>query len=155
MTNQTRIDFARTAPKVFRAQRQFEDAAGAGLDPALGELVRVRASQLNGCAYCLHMHVSDARKAGEDEYRLHMVAVWREATSFFTAQELAALELTEAVTEISERGVPDEVYARAAEHFDESELASLLALILSINTWNRIAIATAKIPGTDERTASA
>lgn len=155
MTNQNRIDFARTAPKVYRAQRQFEDAAGNGLDPALGELVRVRASQLNGCAYCLHMHVSDAREAGEDEYRLHMVAVWREATNFFTAQELAALELTEAVTRISERGVPDEVYARAAEHFDESELASLLALILSINTWNRIAIATAKIAGTDERKASA
>ncbi|RKT85441.1 alkylhydroperoxidase AhpD family core domain-containing protein [Saccharopolyspora antimicrobica] len=153
MTNQNRIDFARTAPKVYRAQRQFEDAAGQGLDPALGELVRVRASQLNGCAYCLHMHVSDAREAGEDEYRLHMVAVWREATNFFTAQELAALELTEAVTLISERGVPDEVYARAAEHFDESELAGLLALILSINTWNRIALATAKIAGTDERTA--
>lgn len=153
MTNQNRIDFARTAPKVFRAQRNFEDAAGEGLDPALGELVRIRASQLNGCAYCLHMHVSDARKAGEDEDRMHMVVVWREATRFFTEQELAALELTEAVTLISERGVPDEVYARAAEHFDESELASLLALILSINTWNRISIATAKIPGTDERTA--
>ncbi|KAA5825339.1 carboxymuconolactone decarboxylase family protein [Saccharopolyspora hirsuta] len=153
MTNQNRIDFARTAPKVYRAQRAFEDAAGEGLDPELGELVRIRASQLNGCAYCLHMHVNDARKAGADEDRLHMVSVWREAARFFTERELAALELTEAVTRVSERGVPDEVYARAAEQFEPAELASLLALILSINTWNRIAIATAKIPGTDERTA--
>ncbi|MER7015895.1 carboxymuconolactone decarboxylase family protein [Saccharopolyspora sp. NPDC000359] len=153
MTNQNRIDLARTAPKVYRAQRAFEDAAREGLDPELGELVRIRASQLNGCAYCLHMHVNDAREAGADENRLHMVSVWREAARFFTDRELAALELTEAVTLVSERGVPDEVYARAAEHFEPAELASLLALILSINTWNRIALATAKTPGTDERKA--
>ncbi|MDA3630301.1 carboxymuconolactone decarboxylase family protein [Saccharopolyspora oryzae] len=153
MTNQNRIEFAKTAPKAFRAQRSLEAAAGEGLDPVLGELVRIRASQLNGCAYCLHMHTNDARKAGEDENRLHMVGVWREATNFFTERELAALELTEAVTLISDRGVPDEVYARAAEQFEPEELGSLLALILSINTWNRIALATGKIAGTDERTA--
>ncbi|SFW69700.1 carboxymuconolactone decarboxylase family protein [Amycolatopsis australiensis] len=151
MTN--RLNFAKTAPKAFKALIGFDAAARAGLDPALVELVQIRASQLNRCAYCLHMHTSDARKAGESEERLHMVAVWREATSFFSAQEQAALALTEAVTLISAAGVPDDVYARAAGQFDEAELGQLLALIFAINTWNRIAITTAKVPGTDERVA--
>ncbi|MEO3972625.1 carboxymuconolactone decarboxylase family protein [Streptomyces sp. CAU 1734] len=146
-----RIDFARTAPKVFRALLGFADAAREGLDPALVELVQIRSSQLNGCAYCLHMHTSDARKAGESEERLHMVAVWKDADRFFTPKERAALAFTEAVTLIGRAGVPDEVYARASAHFDEEELARLLAAILTINTWNRIALATAKEPGTDER----
>ncbi|MEE1752480.1 carboxymuconolactone decarboxylase family protein [Streptomyces sp. SP18CS02] len=147
-----RVDFARTAPKAFKALIGFDAAAREGLDPALVELVQIRSSQLNGCAYCLHMHTSDARKAGESEERLHMVAVWREAASFFTAEERAALDLTEAVTLVASGGVPDDVYARAAECFEEAELARLLALIFAINTWNRLAISTAKVPGTDERT---
>jgi AhpD family alkylhydroperoxidase len=151
MTN--RVNFAKTAPKAFKALIGFDAAARAGLDPALVELVQIRASQLNRCAYCLHMHTSDARKAGESEERLHMVALWREAASFFTEKEQAALALTEAVTLISEDGVPDDVYARAAGQFGEEELAQLLALIFTINTWNRIAITTAKVPGTDERAA--
>jgi AhpD family alkylhydroperoxidase len=151
MTN--RVNFAKTAPKAFKALIGFDAAARAGLDPALVELVQIRASQLNRCAYCLHMHTSDARKAGESEERLHMVALWREAASFFTGKEQAALALTEAVTLISEDGVPDDVYARAAGQFGEEELAQLLALIFTINTWNRIAITTAKVPGTDERAA--
>ncbi|MEQ0562074.1 carboxymuconolactone decarboxylase family protein [Amycolatopsis sp. NEAU-NG30] len=150
MTN--RVNFAKTAPKAFKALIGFDAAARAGLDPALVELVQIRASQLNRCAYCLHMHTSDARKAGESEERLHMVAVWHEATNFFSKKEQAALALTEAVTLIS-GGVPDDVYARAAAEFGEEELAQLLALIFTINTWNRIAIATAKVPGTDERVA--
>ncbi len=151
MTN--RVNFAKTAPKAFKALIGFDAAARAGLDPALVELVQIRASQLNRCAYCLHMHTSDARKAGESEERLHMVAVWHEATNFFSEKEQAALALTEAVTLISDGGVPDDVYARAAGRFDEEELAQLLALIFTINTWNRIAITTAKVPGTDERVA--
>ncbi|MCR6485724.1 carboxymuconolactone decarboxylase family protein [Amycolatopsis sp. OK19-0408] len=151
MTN--RVNFAKTAPKAFKALIGFDAAARAGLDPALVELVQIRASQLNRCAYCLHMHTSDARKAGESEERLHMVAVWHEATSFFSEKEQAALALTEAVTLVSVGGVPDDVYARAAGQFDEAELAQLLALIFTINTWNRIAITTAKVPGTDERVA--
>jgi AhpD family alkylhydroperoxidase len=151
MTN--RVNFAKTAPKAFKALIGFDAAARAGLDPALVELVQIRASQLNRCAYCLHMHTSDARKAGESEERLHLVALWREAASFFTEKEQAALALTEAVTLISEDGVPDDVYARAAGQFGEEELAQLLALIFTINTWNRIAITTAKVPGTDERAA--
>ncbi|WP_190821318.1 carboxymuconolactone decarboxylase family protein [Saccharopolyspora pogona] len=155
MTNNDtkRLNFAKSAPKAFKALIGFDTAAREKLDPALVELVQIRASQLNGCAYCLHMHTSDARKAGESEERLHMVQVWREASNFFTEPELAALGLTEAVTLVSGGGVPDEVYARAAEHFTEPELAQLLALICTINTWNRIALSTAKIPGTDERAA--
>ncbi|WP_290058192.1 carboxymuconolactone decarboxylase family protein [Amycolatopsis solani] len=150
MTN--RVNFAKTAPKAFKALIGFDAAARAGLDPALVELVQIRASQLNRCAYCLHMHTSDARKAGESEERLHLVQVWPEATNFFSEKEQAALALTEAVT-LVQGGVPDDVYARAAGQFGEEELAQLLALIFTINTWNRIAISTAKVPGTDERVA--
>ncbi|MGV9453375.1 carboxymuconolactone decarboxylase family protein [Streptomyces sp. NPDC003635] len=148
---QTRLNFAKTAPKVFRALIGFDAAAREGLDPTLVELVQIRASLLNNCAYCLHMHTNDARKAGETEDRLHMVAVWREARHFFTEREQAALALTEAVTLVSAGGVPDAVYAEAAAHFDEQELAQVLALILTINTWNRVALSTGKVAGTDER----
>jgi AhpD family alkylhydroperoxidase len=146
-----RTNFAQSAPKAFKALIGFDAAARAGLDPALVELVQIRASQLNRCAYCLHVHTSDARKAGESEERLHLVAVWHEAANFFSEQEQAALALTEAVTLISAGGVPDDVYARAAARFGAAELGQLLALVFAINTWNRIAIATAKVPGTDER----
>ncbi|AZM54258.1 4-carboxymuconolactone decarboxylase [Streptomyces sp. WAC 01529] len=146
-----RLDFAKAAPKAFKALIGLDAAARDGLDPALVELIQIRASLLNGCAYCLHMHTSDARAAGEDEARLHMIGVWREARNFFTDKEQAALALTEAVTLVAQDGVPDGVYARAAEHFEEAELARVLALISTINTWNRIALSTAKIAGEDER----
>lgn len=97
------------------------------------------------------MHTNDARKAGESEDRLHLVAVWREARHFFTEKEQVALALTEAVTLVADGGVPDDVYAEAAARFDDAELAQVLALICTINTWNRVAIATAKVAGTDER----
>ncbi|GHB23711.1 MULTISPECIES: carboxymuconolactone decarboxylase family protein [Streptomyces] len=146
-----RLNFAQAAPKVFRAVVGLDAAARESLDPALVELVQIRSSHLNHCAYCLHMHTTDARKAGESEERLHMVAVWQEAAHFFTEKEQAALALTDAVTRVADAGVPDAVYERAAAHFDERELAGLLALILTINTWNRIALATAKRAGTDGR----
>ncbi|MFD0416580.1 carboxymuconolactone decarboxylase family protein [Streptomyces sp. NPDC127108] len=149
-----RIDFAKTAPKVFKAVIGLDAAARAGLDPALVELIQIRASHLNGCAYCLHMHTNDARKAGESEDRLHLVAVWREARNFYSAKEQAALALTDAVTLVADAGVPDAAYAEAAAHFDEAELAQVIALILAINTWNRIALSTAKVAGTDEREGS-
>lgn len=151
MPEQTRVDFAGSAPKAFRALIGFDAAARQGLDPALVELIQIRASHLNHCAYCLHMHTNDARKAGESEDRLHMVAVWREARHFFTEREQAALALTEAVTLVADGGVPDDVYARAAAQFDEEELAQVLAVIFAINTWNRVALATAKVAGTDDR----
>jgi AhpD family alkylhydroperoxidase len=147
----TRLDLARSAPKVFRAIVGFDAAARAGLDPALVELIQIRSSLLNHCAYCLHMHANDARKAGESEDRLHMVAVWREARHFFTPREQAALALTEALTLVADAGVPDTVYAEAAAHFDEEELAHVIAVICTINTWNRVALATGKVAGTDER----
>ncbi|MEV5428754.1 carboxymuconolactone decarboxylase family protein [Streptomyces sp. NPDC052701] len=146
-----RPDFARSAPKAFRALVAFDAAAREGLDPALVELIQIRASHLNHCAYCLHMHTNDARKAGESEDRLHMVPVWREARHFFTGKEQAALALTEAVTLVADGGVPDAVHAQAAAHFDERELAQVLALICTINTWNRVALSTGKRAGTDDR----
>ncbi|MEU5340240.1 carboxymuconolactone decarboxylase family protein [Streptomyces sp. NPDC020766] len=150
-TTSARINFAKAAPKAFRALVGFDIAAREGLDPALVELIQIRASHLNHCAYCLHMHTNDARKAGESEDRLHMVAVWREAPHFFTEKERAALALTEAVTLVADNGVPADVYAEAAARFDERELAQVLALIFAINTWNRVALTTAKMAGTDER----
>ncbi|GAP51468.1 carboxymuconolactone decarboxylase family protein [Streptomyces azureus] len=147
----SRLEFAKSAPKAFRALVAFDAAAREGLDPALVELIQIRASHLNHCAYCLHMHTNDARKAGESEDRLHMVAVWREARHFFTKREQAALALTEAMTLVADAGVPDEVYAEAAALFDERELAQVLALICTINTWNRVALSTGKVAGTDER----
>ncbi|MCZ0205431.1 carboxymuconolactone decarboxylase family protein [Streptomyces sp. UMAF16] len=147
----TRLDFSKAAPEVYRAIIRFDSAARTGLDPALVELIQIRASLLNHCAYCLHMHTNDARKAGESEDRLHLVAVWREARHFFTPREQAALALTEAVTLVADGGVPDTVYAEAAAHFGERELAQVLSLILTINTWNRVALATGKVAGTDER----
>jgi AhpD family alkylhydroperoxidase len=151
VADNARINFAKAAPKAFRALVGFDIAAREGLAPALVELIQIRASHLNHCAYCLHMHTNDARKAGESEDRLHMVAVWREAPHFFTEKERAALALTEAVTLVADGGVPADVYAEAAARFDEKELAQVLALIFAINTWNRVALATAKMAGTDER----
>ncbi|MEU3855794.1 carboxymuconolactone decarboxylase family protein [Streptomyces sp. NPDC028722] len=150
-TARPRLNLAKAAPKVFRALVGFDAAAREGLDPSLVELIQVRASHLNHCAYCLHMHTNDARKAGESEDRLHMTAVWREARHFFTPREQAALALTDAVTRVADQGVPDAVYAEAAAHFDDQELGHVLALILTINTWNRVALATGKVAGTDER----
>ncbi|MFF8936278.1 carboxymuconolactone decarboxylase family protein [Streptomyces paradoxus] len=146
-----RLEFGASAPKAFRALIAFDAAAREGIDPALVELIQIRSSHLNHCAYCLHMHTGDARKAGESEDRLHMVAVWREARHFFTEREQAALALTDAVTLVAGAGVPDDVYARAAALFDERELAQVLALICTINTWNRVALSTGKVAGTDER----
>ncbi|MEG8280847.1 carboxymuconolactone decarboxylase family protein [Streptomyces sp. AHA2] len=146
-----RPEFAKSAPKPFRALVAFDAAAREGLDPGLVELIQIRASHLNHCAYCLHMHTDDARKAGESEDRLHMVAVWREARHFFTAREQAALALTDAVTLVADAGVPDDVHAEAAARFDERELSRIIALICTINAWNRVALATGKVAGTDER----
>ncbi|MFF9084840.1 carboxymuconolactone decarboxylase family protein [Streptomyces sp. NPDC014991] len=150
-TTRPRLNLAKAAPKAFRALVGFDAAAREGLDPSLVELIQIRASHLNHCAYCLHMHTNDARKAGEGEDRLHMIAVWREARHFFTPREQAALALTDAVTRVADGGVPDSVHAEAASHFDDQELGHVLALILTINTWNRVALATGKVAGTDER----
>lgn len=110
-----------------------------GLAAPLLELVRMRASQINGCAYCLDMHSKDARAAGESEQRLYALDAWRE-TPFFDARERAALEWTEAVTLIADRHVPDEIYQRARDVFSEQELVNLTLAVIAINGWNRMAI---------------
>ncbi|MFB7228411.1 carboxymuconolactone decarboxylase family protein [Streptomyces griseus] len=141
-----RMNFATVAPKVFKAVLALDAAAREGLDPALLELVQIRASQINRCAYCIDYHVSDARKAGESEDRIHQLAAWEES-SLFTGKERAALALAEAVT-LLPGGVPDAVYEEAAQHFEEKELAQLIALIFTTNAWNRMNVTTRKTPGT-------
>ncbi|OII68953.1 carboxymuconolactone decarboxylase family protein [Streptomyces sp. CC77] len=142
-----RLNLAGLAPDVYKAMIRLDAVAHEGLDPALAELVKIRASQLNHCAFCLDMHSKDALAAGESAERIIQLGAWRESRHFYTEKELAALELTEAVTLLTDGFVPDEVYARVAVHFEERELARLLSLILVINSWNRIAVTSRSVPG--------
>jgi AhpD family alkylhydroperoxidase len=126
------------APRINKAMNSLEAASRhTSLEPTLVELVRARASQLNGCAYCVDMHSRDALAAGDSQQRLFVLPVWRE-TPFFTARERAALELTEAGTRLTDGPVPDEVFGRAAAEFSETELAELIWTITVINAWNRL-----------------
>jgi AhpD family alkylhydroperoxidase len=136
-----RIRYEKVEPDVIRAVMALEQyVRGSGLDPTLGELVKLRASYLNGCAYCVDMHSKDARAAGETEQRLYAVPVWRE-TPFFSARERAALGWTEAVTELGREGVSDAAYEAARTEFSEAELVKLTMAVVAINSWNRLAIA--------------
>lgn len=135
-----RLNYNRVAPKVTHAMLALEQHIRAsGLEMPLLELVKMRASYINGCAYCVDMHSKDARAAGETEQRLYAVPVWRE-TPFFTPRERAALAWTEAVTLIGQDGVSDELYAEVREQFEERELAELTLAVITINGWNRLAI---------------
>ena len=130
-----------------------------GLEPSLLELVKMRASQLNGCAFCIDMHTKDARAEGESERRLYGLSAWHE-TPFYTPRERAALEWAESLTRIASSHVPDELYARTREHFTEAELVGLTLAIIAINGWNRVAIPfRAEVgsykPGTTEAAAAA
>ena len=116
------------------------------MDPKLFELVKIRASQLNGCAYCLDMHTKDARLAGETEQRLYALSAWHE-TPFFTPRERAALEYTEAVTRVGDTHVPDDLYARVSKLFDEDEMVALTFAVVVINAWNRLAVSFRVPPG--------
>ena len=118
-----------------------------GLEQSLLELVKFRASQINGCAYCIDMHTKDARAHGESEQRLYALTAWRE-TPFYTDRERAALAWTEAVTEVAQTHVPDDVYELARQHFSEKELVDLTLAIVAINGWNRLAISLRMVPGT-------
>jgi len=122
-----------------RAMLNLSAEAEAKLDRPLFELVKIRASQINGCAYCLDMHTKDARRAGETEQRIYALNAWRE-TPFFSERERAALEWTEHVTRVADTHVPDEVYERAAAQFDEAELVALTMGVIVINSWNRLSI---------------
>ncbi|MDN0073757.1 carboxymuconolactone decarboxylase family protein [Crenobacter sp. SG2303] len=141
-----RIRYDEVAPHVLKAMLGLEKAlAETQLEPSLRELVKIRASQLNGCAYCVDMHSSDALKAGEQTRRLLSLTTWHE-TPFFSARERAALLWTETLTLVSERHAPDEIYQQVAEHFNERELAELTFAIATINAWNRIGIGLAMQP---------
>lgn len=145
---QPRIDYGQASPKGLAAMLGMEHHVHAsGLDPTLIELVKLRASLINGCAYCVDMHTKVARSFGETEQRLYAVSVWRE-TPFYTDRERAALAWTEAVTLVNVDQVPDEVYELARQHFGEQELVDLTLTIVTINGWNRLAIAFRVVPGT-------
>jgi AhpD family alkylhydroperoxidase len=136
------------APEGVKALQSLEAyVRRCGLDKSLLELVKVRASQLNGCGFCLDMHTKDARAAGETEQRLYCVSVWRECP-FYTDRERAALEWTEAVTLLATSHVPDDVFERARAHFSEKELADLNFAVVAINAWNRLAVPFRTVPGT-------
>jgi AhpD family alkylhydroperoxidase len=121
--------------------------AAGRLEPALVQLVLMRVSQINGCAFCLDMHSKDALAAGESAERIIQLNAWTESKHFYTAKEIAAIELTEAITVLTDEFVSDEVYARAANEFDETELARLIVAITTINAWNRFGVSTRLVPG--------
>ena len=143
---ESRLDFYKANPHAIKALFGLEDRIGkSSIEKPLAELVRLRASQINGCAFCVDMHTTDARNGGEAERRLATVVVWRE-TPFFTDRERAALEWTEAITLVSEEHVPDAVWEAVKPHFSEEELVDLTLLVSAINSWNRFAIAFRKMP---------
>jgi AhpD family alkylhydroperoxidase len=146
MTTKTRIDFDTVAAGFSRALGHLDKAAtkeldNAGIDHKLRELIRIRASQLNGCAYCVDQHTKDARAINETEQRIYALPVWAE-TPFFTDREQAALAFTEIVTRLSETHVPDEAYQSLAKEFSEQECAALISLIIMINAWNAVGVST-------------
>lgn len=147
-----RLDFDSLAPGFSRALSHLDHAATkeldrANIDPKLRELIRLRASQLNGCAYCVDMHTIDARAIGETEQRLAALPVWRE-TPFFTARERAALAFTEAVTTMTDNHVPQSAYDEVAAEYSQEEIAALVSLIVIINAWNAIGVSTRTwVPG--------
>ena len=142
-----RLNALKIAPELYPKFLAIEQYVGScGLERPLLELVRMRASQINGCAYCLDMHSKDARARGETEQRLYLLNAWRESP-FYSDRERAALEWTEAVTLVSESHVPDEIYERVGRHFTPLELVNLTAAITMINMWNRMSIAFRAVPG--------
>lgn len=145
-----RLNYSKVAPEAIKGMLELEKYVyNSGLERSLYELVKTRASQINGCAYCLDMHTKDARKAGETEQRLYALNAWRE-TPFYTERERAALEWTEALTLISENDVPDELYENVSKHISEEERVALTMAIIAINGWNRLAISFRTVPGSYE-----
>ena len=145
---QARVDFATAAPEAVKAMLGLQAyVAQSGLEPPLLELVKFRASQINGCAYCLDMHSKDARLHGETEQRLYALSAWRE-TPFYTDRERAALAWTEAVTLVSHDHVPDSVYREVQPYFTEQELVNLTLAVIAINGWNRLCVGFRVVPGT-------
>lgn len=159
VTIHRRLDIDAHAAAFSKAMAHLDQAATkelnrVGFDSRLRELVRIRASQLNGCAYCVDMHSKDARAAGESEQRIYSIPVWRE-TPFFTPRERAALEWTEAVTDVGRSGVPDHVYEEVRRHFSEQEIVNLTLAVVVINGWNRLSVSLRTEPGTYQPAAHA
>ena len=141
-----RMNFMQAAPDTVKALMALEaQIQGSGLEQSLIELVKTRASQINGCAFCINMHTFDARKHGETEQRLYLLNAWREAPAY-SERERAALAWTEAVTLIAKTHAPDDLYADVRKHFSEAETVNLTMLIAAINAWNRLAIAFRSVP---------
>jgi AhpD family alkylhydroperoxidase len=145
---EARLNAQQASPAAYAAMIALEMFVrkASKLEPSLVELVKVRASQINGCAYCIDMHTKDARNAGETEQRLYALTSWRE-TPFFTARERAALAWTEALTLISESRVADDIYELAKQSFTDEELVNLTLAVIAINGWNRLAISFRSVPG--------
>lgn len=147
-----RLKYAEAAPGAVEAMSGLETyVRRSGLEHSLIELVKLRASQINGCAYCIDMHTKDARAAGETEQRLYALSAWEE-TPFYSARERAALAWAEAVTRVADGHVPDAVYEQARAQFGEKELVDLTMAVIAINGWNRLAISFRTVPGTYQPT---
>jgi AhpD family alkylhydroperoxidase len=150
-----RMNFFQAAPETIKSLTAVENQVeSSGLEQSLIELVRTRASQINGCAFCINMHTQDARKHGETEQRLYLLNGWREAP-LYTDRERAALAWTETVTLISETHAPDDAYEELRRHFSEAETANLTILIGTINAWNRLAISFRAVPPAKAKPATA
>lgn len=148
MEMKERLNYKDVSPNAIKAMRGVEKyVRESGLERSLYELVKIRASQINGCAYCIDMHTKDARIAGETEQRIYALSAWRE-TPFYSERERAALAWTEALTLISENDVPDDLYETVSKQFSEKEMVDLTMAIIAINGWNRLAISFRTVPGT-------
>lgn len=146
-----RINYPQKSPELFKAFMDFSAALrNSAIDEKVRDLVQVRASQINGCAFCLDMHVKQAKIAGESELRLYHVAIWRES-ELFAPRERAALAWTEALTRLPEGGVPDELYERVRGQYSEKELSDLTFEVMAINAWNRAGIAFKSVPGSADK----
>jgi AhpD family alkylhydroperoxidase len=143
---QDRLKIYKASPGLYDAMMALSTASAKDVDPALGELIKIRASQINHCAFCLDMHTRDARAIGVGEQKLDVLAAWREAGGVFDETERAALALTEAITVLGHSGVPDEVYEDAAAVFSDRELGQVIAMAVTINAWNRINAAVRTAP---------
>ena len=150
-----RMNIFQVAPDTIKGMVAVETAIGkSGLEHGLLELVRLRASQINGCGFCIYMHVKDALKQGETDIRLHLVSAWRESP-LFTARERAALNWTETLTRVADTGAPDDDYEQLKQHFNETEIAYLTVLIGAINVWNRVQIGLRAVHPVEEPAAAA
>ena len=146
-----RLNYAQQSPELFKKLSDLSMAQkGSVIEQKIQDLVHIRASQLNGCAFCLDMHVKEAKIHGENELRLYHIAIWRES-NLFVPRERAALAWTEAVTKLPEGGIPDELYERVRGQLSEKEVSDLTFAIMTINAWNRVSIAFKAVPGSADK----